>query len=373
MARARESDPFSELAALEAALARGELARGYVLRGEERYFRERALERIKERAREEGCEPCLHEAEEANPDFRLARLIDDLSGGGLFAPRRLVVVRHGAELLKKVGGEESPLARAVLAFLRDPGSPGTVVLSDPSLRADHPVVRAVLEAGGLVVSLRKLWESPPPWKPDPRNSELVQWTERRARELGLVLSFEQALYVTAATGNDLAALDDQLELLRASGGRDPRVLVPWTAGASPWGVAEHIAAGDTPRALAGIEALFSGGFQDKSGRRVLDASALASMLLGALQRGVRASLALSQALEQGLGEKDALAAAGVGGGPTGERAALARARERPSARWRLLFDQTGALERAAKSGPGVDASDFACLTLRWSLRDPRRR
>ena len=104
MAKAPQAEPWSELATLEAALARGGLARGYALRGEERYFRERAGELLRAKAESLGYEICLHEVERESEssDFRLARLVDDLSGGGLFAARRLVLVRNPGELLKKV-------------------------------------------------------------------------------------------------------------------------------------------------------------------------------------------------------------------------------------------------------------------------------
>ena len=114
-------------ASLQSALERGGLARGYALRGEERYFRERAIELLRRAAEEKGLEVAFHDGERGNPDFELAHLIDDLSGGGLFG-RRLVVVRHPAEHLKKVEGEDSPLTRALLAFLASDA--GTVVLSD---------------------------------------------------------------------------------------------------------------------------------------------------------------------------------------------------------------------------------------------------
>ncbi len=367
MARTREADPLTELAALEAALEHDGLARGYVVRGEERYFRDHASESIRSRAVARGFEVCLHDAEDKQGDFQLARLIEDLSGAGLFAAQRLVIVRNPHERLKKVGEEESPLTRALLAFVRSPADPGCVVLSDPSLRADHAVSRAITEAGGRLLALRRLWETPPPWNPDPRQSELVRWTERRARELGLSLRFEQALYVTAATGNDLFALDDQLAVLRASGTRDLREAVSWTTGGSPWGVAEQLMAGNLPRALSGIETLFAGGFQDKSGRRLLDASALSNMLLGALQRGVRTALELASLLEKGVAEGEALERAGVSGAPTTVRSIVARARARPSDAWRLLLEDGVALERTLKSGAGLDANDFARAALRWSL------
>lgn len=353
MAKARELEPWGELEALAAALERGALAPGYALRGEERYFRERALTLLRAKAEELGYEICLHEVqrEQEGGDFRLARLIDDLSGGGLFAPRRLVVVRNPGELLKKVAGEDGPLVRTALAFLKSPEKAGTLVLADPSLRADHVLVKALLAAGGLAPAFRKLWDTPPPWKPDPLQTELVLWTARRARELGAKLTNEQALYVCAATGNDLAALDDQLELLRASGGRELRAIVSWTAGGTPWAVAEHLLAGELARALSGIQALFQGGFQEKSGKRLLDPAGLGLLLVGALQRG--ASACLAPELAQG--------------SPKQREALGERARRRPAADWRALLEESAALERALKSGAAPDANDFTALALRWSL------
>jgi len=360
MAKTRESEPWVELAALEAALTRAPLARGYALRGEERYFRERAGEGLRKRAEGLGYELCLHEVqrESEGGDFRLARLIDDLSGGGLFAARRLVLVRNPGELLKKVEGEDSVLTRAALAFLTSREDAGTLVLSDASLRADHVLVKTILAAGGLAPAFRRLWDSPPAWRPDPLQTELVQWTLRRGAELGLRLTGQQALYVSAATGNDLPALDGELATLRASGGRDLRASVSWTAGGTPWNVAEHVLNGDLPRALSGIEALFRGGFQEKSGRRLLDPSALAIMLVGALQRGASASLELARS--GGVARLE-------GGSPVQREAAAQRAQRRASADWRALLEDAAALERELKSGAGLDANDFARLALRWSL------
>ena len=76
------------------------------------------------------------------------------------------------------------------------------------------------------------------------------------------------------------SLEDQIEKLRHSGGRGLREVVGWDAATTPWVVAEEIAAGDAPRALLGIETLFSGGFQEKSGRRLLDGVALAADFSG---------------------------------------------------------------------------------------------
>jgi len=369
--RKREAAPPDALRQLARALDERGLAPGYVLRGDEPYFHARALELLRARAEQEGMELCQHAGPKAGADFSLARAVEDLSGGGLFASRRFVVVRDPEDLLKKDGNHPSALTRAIQAFLA--GAGGCVVLSGSALRADLVAVKAIGAAGGPLLELRKLWDSPPPWNPDPRQAELVQWLVQRAGEKGLRLSAAQAVYVCAATGNDLAALDDNLERLRSSsGGGALAELVAWDASVAPWTVADHLVAGDLPRALGGIETLFRGGFQDKSGKRVLDAAALVPMLTGSLLRGVRQGLALGAELAAGASDADAAAMAGLRGRPDTLRAALARARSLSTEAWRGRLEEVLALERRAKSGGDVDAGDFAALALAWAAPEGPR-
>lgn len=363
----REPDPPEALDRLRSDLESAGLLRGYVLRGEELYFRERAIDALKARAVADGYEICLHDAStKTNPDFRLSGLIDDLTGTGLFAPRRLVVVRHPEDALAKAGKADAPLTSAVLRFLETPDDVGSIVLSAVSLRVDHPVARAVQKRGGRILSLRKLWDGPPPWDPDPRKAELVRWALRRARDLGVRLDPDKAVYVCAATGNDLAALDDQLERLRTAPGSAVDDVVGWDARIAPWSVADQLLGGDVPRALAGVETLFRGGFQDRTGRRVDDSTGLATILIGSLMRGVRQGLVLASELERGRDENEVARSVGLIGRAAGP--ALARARRRPPKEWRCMLDDVAALERSAKSAAGVDANDFCVLALRWNAR-----
>ncbi|MEO2237011.1 MAG: hypothetical protein ABGW95_02035, partial [Candidatus Poseidoniia archaeon] len=78
----RDPHPEEELRDLAAALKKGDPARGYVLRGEERYFRDRASKMIIEKAVAQGHQLCRHDVQD--PEFSLSRLLDDLTGGALF-------------------------------------------------------------------------------------------------------------------------------------------------------------------------------------------------------------------------------------------------------------------------------------------------
>jgi DNA polymerase III delta subunit len=368
MARApREPAPPELLLELERELEQGHLRRGYVLRGDEPWFRERALDFVRARAEARGDEVCSHDPERAG-DCGRSRVVDDLSGGGLFSARRLIVLRQPEELLRKGDELEGSILAALLRFLAAPGDPGSVVLIG-SLRADHAALKAVRAAGGRVHDFRRLYDSPPHWSSDSRRAELVEWLLSRARAKGVPLDAERAVYACAALGNDLGELDQLLEKLArspATSAAEWRALVGWDAATSPWSVSDALLDGELTRALAGIESAFRSGFQEKSGRRSVDPTAVTSVFLAALARGARIGHALSRALEGGAAEVDALRAARAGGPPRAVQAALARARRRPARRWHEFQEELATLERASKSGGSVGADDLARLALSWS-------
>jgi len=366
--KARDPHPDESLADLRAALERG-LPPLVILRGEERWYRDQGVRSVLEAATAEGHEICRHDV--ADPEFSLSTLMDDLTGGALFASGRAVHIENADALLKKGARRYSPaLLEALLARLRGE-SQGTVVLGADKLRADHAVCKLAKEIGGLLVTCRRLWETPPPWDPDPRKAELVQWLVARARERKIKLSPDEAAYVVAATGNDLAGLLDRLEVLADGEGRVVE-RVAWESGGTPWDLAEHMVDGVADRAVAGLEALFRSGFSGRDGRRTADAAALGNVLSSALTARLREAATGAEALAAGASPSAAAVLAGVGGGPRSQATFQARLGLRSPAEWRALLEQAVDVERRARSGVRVDASDFALLALRWAKRGSPR-
>jgi len=362
----READPMTQLRRLEASLAEGPPARAYLLRGEERYFRERGIELVRRRARELDYDVSSYDTND--PDFDRGRLLDDLAGGSLFANARCVVVRNATPLLKKEGKQQGAFVRALQAFLASGELAGCVVIAADSVRADHAAAKAVAAAGGTLITCRRLWDSPPPWRPDPRQAELVLWLVDRARELGVPLRPDQAVYVAAATGNDLHALEAQLEKIRLSPGAELKRLVGWESGATPFAVADALCGGDPRRSLSGIEALFRGGFQERDGKRLLDRDALVAILVGVLAQKLRQTLAGALAAEAGGDPVEGAGRAGAAPPPRQRDAFAARARSRRPAEWRRMLEDVAQVDRKQKRGGAVDANDFALLALRWRAR-----
>ena len=282
----RAAAPPQQLQGLAKRLEEG-LDKIIVLRGEERWFIEEALKLITAKAQENGLEVSRHDA--SDPEFNAALLMDDLVASPLFATERLVVARNVEELLKKPGKDHSALTRAVTATVQDEGRGGCVVLTCRKLRADHALCKLAKGVGAPVLELRKLWDSPPPWRAgDPTEAETVQWLLARTRERKLRLDPRDAVYICAAVGNDLFALDTALEKLRHGGGKGVRELVGWDSSAAPWGAADKLLDGDLGPALAAVEALYRGGMDDeRTGRRNVDPRALSAILGGTLRNRLR--------------------------------------------------------------------------------------
>lgn len=348
----REATPVEELQRLRAALGGSRAPRVVLLRGDERYFRTLAMDRALAFARQKPWELARHDAED--PDFSLRGLVDDLVSPSMFSSERAVFVRAASKLLKKDGSQHSELTRAALAFLEDESIGGMLVVDAEGLRADHSLAKATNDRSGLVLSLRRLWDTPPPWDPDPRKTELVQWTVLRARELGVTISGDEALYISAATGNDLSAIDTQLERVAHRGKDSVRSIVPWSSGASPFSVCDALLAGDASRSLSGLEALFRGGFQGKDGERETDAAALQAILLATLR--ARAGRTLAVALDAR--NLEAIA------NPRERTELESRAKLRSAARWRRFHEDVLELERRTRTGAGLDLNDLVSFALR---------
>lgn len=367
-AKARDPHPDEELAGLERAVAGG-VPSVVILRGAETYYRRRGADLVLAAATARGDEVCKHDAKD--PEFSLSALLDDLLGGSLFAAARTVRLERADGLLKKGSREYAPALVEALKKRLAGDHPGSIIIGAETLRADHAVVKAAKAAGGVVVGCRKLWDSPPPWDPDPRRAELVQWLLVRARERRVELGPDEAVYLTGAVGNDLTALLDRLDQLKDRGGKGLRELVAWEAGGSPWELAESLVDGDVARAAAGVEALFQGGFQGRDGTRTVDRVALVTMLTSAITGRVREAAAGAAALASGAPAAEVVELAGVKGGPKAHQAFLGRLRQRKPEEWSRMLEEAGDLERRTRSGAVVDANDLAGLALHWARRARR--
>ncbi|MCA9001116.1 MAG: hypothetical protein KDB61_04270 [Planctomycetes bacterium] len=369
-AKKREAAPQQELERLARELKEARLPQAVILRGEERYFVDQALALLTEAGKKQGLELCRYDT--ADPDFQIKDLVGDLLGGALFATSRMFLIKGVDALLKKTAGDGAKaFPDAVLArFAAGDGS--AIVLVGQGLRTNQTLVKNLSAQGAWNISCRRLWDSPPPWDPDPRKAELVQWLVARARQRKIPMGPDQAAYVVAATGNDLYGLDRQLDRVgQGAGSGDVRSDVVWEGNASPFTLADPMLAGDVARAVAGIETLFQSGFQGRDGARTLDRGALIALMIAALASKLRELVGASEVLLAGGSVADARAQAGVKASPVAAKAFDARLAARAPEDWQRCYRELQDLERRSRTGALIDASDFVALALSWRRKARR--
>jgi DNA polymerase III delta subunit len=355
----RAATPPDALDAFERELAEAEpLDRLMVVRGDEEYFARRAQEVVTNRAKALDYEILVRDG--TDPDAKLDDVLGELATPPMFAPRQLFVLRNWDANMRTQGKNVPPLVAALLAFCARDQPDRAVLVRATSMRADHKIAKTATKN----LAVRKLYDSPPPWKPDPMASELVQWVRRRARELEVDVAPRDALYIAAATGNDLGAIDAQLERVRTGTGllRDS---VAWQATGTPWDVADKLVTDDAANGIDAVVALFQGGMTGKDGSRVLDPTALSTMLLSSLSKTVRQGLAIAEARAAGETAERAFDLGGATGRALDAWRPRMNARKHP-AQWQRMFDAVSELERASRAtGAGVGVDHFVALALRW--------
>lgn len=375
MAKAREAAPHVQLEGYTRALEKAaSLPRLTVLRGPEKWFHQEALAAAVARAKALGLE--VHHYDPSDPDYTPSGLYGDLGGASLFGDAIFVVVRGGEELCKKDGSKDSEFVAALEAYCQSADPPGAVLLMAPGLRADNKAVKLTAslpeELGGVALNFRTLYDSPPSWgNARPEDVELVQWCRARAKQLGLPLKPEEAVFVAGAMGNDLGAIDSELKRLVVTGTDELKRSIGWQSGGTPWDVAEKLLTAPPREAIGAVETLFAKGFQGKDKKRVLDASALVSMLLGSLHKSAHAGLAVCEARDRGQSKEVAMQLAGLTGPPKAKERALQAATARTAGEWRAFQAALLDIERKLKTGREADVNDFVLLAGRFGRKPAR--
>jgi DNA polymerase III delta subunit len=275
----------------------------------------------------------------------------------------MVIVFSPEELLKKDGSKERALARAIPKFMA--ANAGCVVLVADGLRADNATVKAILAAGGSLLSFRKLYDKPAPWErfPDARRTEVSEWTLARAKAKGLKISADQVVLLIAAVGGDLCVLENKLTEFQHTPGQEFFQRLDASAPVSPFDLAQALARGDLRAALHDCEGLFHAGYKSKDGKLEVKPDALREILFSGLRSQVRRGVAAGEALRSGSSPEEAAKAAGVSAFQMRDFLGALSARE-PDA-WRAMASDLARLERKARSGHTVDVNDLAMFALRW--------
>jgi DNA polymerase III delta subunit len=223
---------------------------------------------------------------------------------GLFGGGLLFIVRDGSDLLKHG-------AKDLGRFVGEGKSlPCQAVIFADSLDGRTRFAKQLKEAGS-VVECKKLYATVAFWqKGGGRESELEQWTLKRAKARGLDMTPRAAGFLTDLTGNDLFTLDSELEKLCLSfpdgKGRvdleEIENITGMSAVHTPFDLQDKIEEKDIPGALRTLSVILRNGMRSASGRLETDAHAISAILLGMFRERVRLSAQVALCLWENRGD-----------------------------------------------------------------------
>lgn len=303
--------------------------------------------------------------------FELRDVLDELRSPSLFGGARAVVLQAADKL---ADADKKTLARALDEL------PDTVplVLVGAGLvpkgrrAAATGLAKAIAEAGGLVVRCDPPYDAPfggrgPAWK-----SPLTDWVVARAAHHGLKMTPQTAHRLHRLAGTGLRELDAELgKLVLALGGAtqvDEAALERHIGGGRLvplFDAADALLRRDVRRTLGLVGALFDRGYEDASGRVVLDAHGVAAALGAVLRKRVSGLWRGAEARGRGVAIGEVAKVAGVPPFQAERLADEIDAWSRAGAVQDLL-DACLELERAVKGGapPRLAVERFCVSALR---------
>jgi len=292
--------------------------------GPEDFLRSRAVEALV-RGLEEDVDDVEGPGPGAESPFDPASFFDALRTADLFGGRRILRVRRGEKLLSDHGEALARFVASGEAVHRLVIEAATSAPKDKGPKAPKskatglPALAAAVEAaGGVVVACEALYDTSfggrgPVWQ-----SELTTWVVAEAQALGKRIRPEDAYKLHQLAGTGLRELAGELAKLSTflgsrtaieSGDIDRLIGAARTAPAFDFG--EAFAAADARLALRISTELFERGAEDPGGKRVVDETSIAMMMLSAATSRLRKVGAALAAIEGGQPFESAAGSAGV--------------------------------------------------------------
>lgn len=246
----------------------------------------------------------------AKEDDAFVRILDELRTGSLFSSGKLVTVRNARPMVIEN-------AKALAAYAAAETAAGILVLEDDELvgkkgKKAPKGVQALLDAGGVAVDCRPLYDRPfgfgkPEW-----DSDLTRFVVARARDLGKAVSPQTAFELHSRESSGLRVLVAQLEKIALHVGdraeitvEDVDALVGGVRDSDLFRVVDAFAACELREAVSGLEAVFGKGVAQSSGGKSFDAMEIAMRLVATLARRLRELGAIAEGMRGGSSWDDA--------------------------------------------------------------------
>lgn len=142
-------------------------------------------------------------------NFKLSNILDEARTTSMFGKYKLIVVENADVFVSKY---QDKLIKYVEGNMK---KANCLVLDVVSLDKRTKLAKILDNKHGVLIECNKLFDRPAPWernKPEHEN-ELSRWVVVHVRNYKKIMDLKTAFYLTEKTGNNLAVIDKQIDVL----------------------------------------------------------------------------------------------------------------------------------------------------------------
>ncbi|MCP5002683.1 MAG: DNA polymerase III subunit delta [Planctomycetes bacterium] len=235
-------------------------------------------------------------------------IFGELGTTSMFGEYKLLIVENADNFLES--NQQKLLKSMEISF----GS-NCLVLIVESLDKRRKIVKALNGRQGIHIECHKLYDRPAPWERGRAeyDSELTKWIVLHSRKCKKVMNQKTAFFLLEKTGNELAIIDKQLDVLSLYVGdrkqiteEDIRNVLGVGHREKIYHLLDAVGGKDFFGAMKIVNLMFDSGMETERNNIIFDENVIALTMISALHKRMKELWKTLRILDKGGGEKDVL-------------------------------------------------------------------
>ncbi len=235
-------------------------------------------------------------------------IFEEIGTASMFGGYKLVIIENADNFL-------NTNQQNLLEIVEGSFNSNSLVMNIESLDKRKKIVKALNGNQGIHIECQRLYDSPAPWERNrPKyDSELTKWIVLQAKEYKKMMSQKSAFSLIEKTGNELAIIDKQLEILSLYVGdreqiteEDIQTVLGVGQREKIYHLLDAVGKKDLVSAMKMVHLMFDSGIENERKHIVFDQKVIAITMISALHKRMKDLWKILRVLDKGGGESDVL-------------------------------------------------------------------
>ncbi len=235
-------------------------------------------------------------------------IFEEVGTTSMFGKYKLVIVENADSFL-------DTNQQKLLEYVESSRNDNCLVLDVLSIDKRKRLAKTLNIKHSILIECNKLYDSPAPWEKGKAeyNSELTRWIVMHVKSYKKMMNLKTAFSMFEKTGNNLAIIDKQIEILSVYVGDRKQITVEdiqKVLGLSHrekiYHLLDAIGMKDTTSAIKVTKIMFDTGIENERKNVIYDEKTIAIAIINSLHRRMRDLWKTKRILDNGGGEKDIL-------------------------------------------------------------------